>query len=281
MNQLPSPVEQHYSREGLFEIIVQRLKEKGIEQMTRKDIAGIDEFHVRGAAVSMELAAEIGFTEDTKLLDIGCGLGGPCRMLADEFNCNVTGIDITQEFIRTAILLSEAVGLKNKVNFIQADALALPFKDESFDVVWTQHVQMNIENKSQFYSEIKRVLVKGGQFIYYDIFKKTDDTLRYPLPWADQSSLSFLMTIEELDTLLNEKGFTKVQTKDQTSQAKIFFTELFDKMEKQGASKIGLDLIMGSATGLKFGNLLNNIEEDKLELQSGMYVKQQGKTIIK
>jgi len=273
MSRIQSSIEQHYTREGLFETIVHRLKEKGIEQITRKDIAGIDEFHVRGAAVSKELAAEIGFTEHTRVLDVGCGLGGPCRMLAEEFNCKVTGIDLTEEFIRSAKLLSEAVGLGSLVNFIQADALQLPFADESFDIVWTQHVQMNIENKQQYYAEIDRVLVKGGRFIYYDIFRTNQELLQYPLPWAEDASMSFLMTTNELDTILTKKGFTGIQATNQTEQAVVFFTELFANMGKQGPAKVGLDLVMGATTGEKFGNLLKNIREKKLELQSGIYSK--------
>ncbi len=66
-------------------------------------------------------------------------------MLADEFNCNVSGIDMSHEFIRTAQKLSELVELNGTIEFVQGDALDLPFQDGSFDVVWTQHVQMNIE----------------------------------------------------------------------------------------------------------------------------------------
>lgn len=68
-------------------------------------------------------------------------------MLADEFNCNVYGIDMSHEFIRTANKLSEIIQLNGKTDFVQGDALNLPYKDGTFDVVWTQHVQMNIEEK--------------------------------------------------------------------------------------------------------------------------------------
>ena len=91
-------------------------------------------------------------------------------MLADDYNCRVTGIDLSHEFIRTASALSELVGLQDKTDFIQASALELPFEDGSFDVAWTQHVQMNISDKAKFYSEINRVLSDSGTFVYYDIF---------------------------------------------------------------------------------------------------------------
>ena len=171
MHPLNSPVEQQYHRKAIFETILDALRQQGIKNITRKDISAVDEFHVRGAAVSAELAKEAGFTGNSRVLDAGCGIGGPCRMLADEYGCKVTGIDITAEFIRTAGLLSELVGLGNRTDFIQADALQLPFADKSFDFVWTQHVQMNIENKNKFYSEIKRVLTEKGTFIYYDILR--------------------------------------------------------------------------------------------------------------
>ncbi len=273
MKQFNSAVEKHYSREGLYEIIVQRLKEHGIEKATREDIATVDEFHVRGAGVSLELAAAAGLDKNSKLLDVGCGIGGPCRMLADKYGCKVTGIDATGEFIRTAKLLSDLLKLGHLTTFVQGDALHLPFKAKSFDAVWTQHVQMNIENKQAFYSEINRVLVNDGRFIYYDIFKKNHEPLYYPLPWADDESQSFLFTTSELSRTLNELGFTKVEIKDQTTAAMDFFTRLFEKIAREGASAAGLDLLMGADTGIKMKNLYKNILENKVELQSGVYYK--------
>ena len=182
MSELNQTIEKHYLKEGLYEDIVQRLSEmeKDLENITREDIAGVDEFHVRGAAVSKELAESIDLN-DKSVLDIGCGLGGPCRMLADTYNCLTTGIDLSNEYIRTAQKLSQLVKLESKTSFVQGDATSLPFDDQSFDVVWTQHVQMNVPDKQKFYSEVKRVLKTGGFFLYYDILKNNDESVSYPM----------------------------------------------------------------------------------------------------
>jgi len=160
MQSSKSQIKKQYFSVDLFEDICKRLEQQGVDlkKFTRNDISWVDEFHVRGAEVSNELVQEI-YLNDTKVLDVGCGLGGPARMLAHRFNCKVTGVDLCEEYIRTARKLSELTGLTDKTDFIQADALDLPFENDSFDIVWTQHVQMNIEDKTKFYSEIKRVLV--------------------------------------------------------------------------------------------------------------------------
>ncbi|MEO5563867.1 MAG: class I SAM-dependent methyltransferase [Chitinophagaceae bacterium] len=269
MDHFNSKIEEQYNRKHLFENIIALLKEQGTTVTTRKDIAGIDEFHIRGAVVSVELAKEVGFDTNTRVLDIGCGLGGPCRMLADEFGCMATGIDLTHEFIRTAQLLSERVNLQDRTTFMQADALQLPFDNESFDAAWTQHVQMNIENKNRFYSEIKRVLTKEGRFIYYDIFTTKNEPLIYPVPWASKSSLNFLITTSALHQLLLDLGFTRVQTKDHSQEAINFFTELLPRLKS--GPKTGMHLVIGDTVVEKLGNLLENIKEGRLEIQSGVY----------
>ncbi len=274
MKKINSFIEKQYSHPELFEAILERLKEQGVDlsNVSRRDIAGVDEFHVRGAEISMELAKEINLN-NSRVLDVGCGIGGPGRMLADEFNSKVTGIDISHEFIRTAQKLSELVGLRNKTEFIQGDALDLPFDNESFDVVWTQHVQMNINDKTRFYSEIKRVLTDKGILIYYDIFKKDKEDVDYPVPWADYPSVSFLNTITVMDKILKDLGFTKMQTTDQTYKAIQFLKSLFEKIKKDGPPKLGLNVLMGDSTKVKLGNILKGLEENKIVLQSGIYQK--------
>ena len=169
MESINQKIENHYLKENLYEDIISRLKEQEIElsNVRRSDIAGADEFHVRGAVVSKELADTIDMN-GKHILDVGCGLGGPCRMLADEYNCQATGIDLSNEYIRTAKELSKLVNLDDKTSFVQGDATHLPFEDESFDVVWTQHVQMNIPDKKMLYSEIKRVLKPDG-LLFLDV----------------------------------------------------------------------------------------------------------------
>ena len=274
MENLNQNIENHYLKEELYEDIINRLKEEGIDlnEVKRSDIAGVDEFHVRGAAVSKELADSLNL-EGATVLDVGCGLGGPCRMLADEYNCKATGLDLSNEYIRTAKELSKLVKLDSKTSFIQGDATSLPFEDNTFDVIWTQHVQMNIPNKEKFYYETSRVLKSGGHFLYYEILKKGDGEVNYPMPWASTSEISFLFKETEMDNFLTKFGLTKEQSNDQTIYGIDFLDTLFTKLKEFGPPKIGLNALMGETTKQKLVNVLGHLKSGELELKSGVYKK--------
>jgi ubiquinone/menaquinone biosynthesis C-methylase UbiE len=274
MDALNQNIEAHYLKENLFGEIINRLKEKGVDlnQVQRSDIAGVDEFHVRGAEVSRELASTVPL-KGRKVLDMGSGLGGPCRMLADEYDCHATGIDLSAEFVNTANALSKLVGLGDKTQFVQGSATELPFEDNSFDVVWTQHVQMNIPDKQKFYSEAYRVLRPGGHFLYYDIFRKSDEDVTYPMPWAAHKGLSFLFKSEEMAKIMAELGFTLKSKKDQTQAGVAFFTSLLTRIAKFGPPKLGLNVLMGESTKPKLTNLLAHFQKGVLCLESGVYQK--------
>ncbi len=274
MNKTNQRIETQYVCTNLYKDIVVRLEEQNIDlnQVTRAHIAGVDEFHVRGVQVTKELVQEIDF-QNLNVLDVGCGLGGPARMLADEFNCTVSGIDMSHDFIDAAQKLSALVKTNGSTEFVQGDALDLPYSDNCFDVVWTQHVQMNIEDKTKFYQEIDRVLKPGGSFIYYDIFRIGDNNINFPVPWADRDEVSFLGTKHNMDSILTKLGFTKTQTKDQTKKGATFFRGMLEKIKLSGPPKLGLNVLMGASTKDKIGNILNGLETGKIELESGVYKK--------
>ena len=267
-------IENQYHTPGLYEDIIKRLWEQEIDRsnVSRSDIAGVDEFHVRGAEVTRELASEVAL-EHSRILDVGCGIGGPSRFLADEYNCQVTGVDLSQEYIRTAKGLSELLGLQDKTTFVQSNALELPFESASFDVVWTQHVQMNIRHKLKFYSEIERVLSEHGTFIYYDIFRTESGEVNFPVPWADDPSASFLATTEDMDDILERLCFKNLLTTDQTFKGIQFLQGLDKKLKANGPPKLGLNVLLGRSTKEKLGNILRGLEDGQIVLQSGIYKK--------
>lgn len=275
MNNNELLIEAHYAHGHLYETIVQTLASAGItvNNISRKDIAPIDEFHVRGQEVSHELAAAAGLQPGMRILDAGCGLGGACRMLAEEYGCDVTGIDITGDYIRTAQQLSTLTGLQHATRFVQGSVLALPFNNNSFDIVWTQHVQMNIADKKTLYTEIERVLTSGGRFIYYDILSHDHLPVHFPVPWAADASMSSLITSQQLHTLLHDTGFQRIQVKDETGKGIAFFKNLFNRIAQKGLPALGLHLLMGDTALEKLTNLHNNLTEGRIMLESGIYEK--------
>ena len=96
------------------------------------------------------------------MLDAGSGIGGTARYIADQCGCKVTAVDLTEEYCQTATWLNQLVGLDEKISIRQADVTDLPFADASFDVVFREHVQMNVSEKAGLYREARRVLVSGG-----------------------------------------------------------------------------------------------------------------------
>jgi ubiquinone/menaquinone biosynthesis C-methylase UbiE len=105
---------------------------------------------------ALELAQPLNLRTTSHVLDIGSGLGGPARTIAEIYGCRVTGIDLTQAFCDAAAILIGWVGLSDRVTFQQGDATTLPFADTQFDAAMTIHVAMNIAAKDKMYSEARR-----------------------------------------------------------------------------------------------------------------------------
>jgi ubiquinone/menaquinone biosynthesis C-methylase UbiE len=127
------------------------------QQLDPKNLATLDQFHTRGLAATADLAKLAKITEETSVLDIGSGLGGPARFLAESYGCRVVGVDLSEPFVEAARYLSQRTGQSDRTSFETGSALALPFSDGDFDVALLQHVAMNIADRATLYAEIRRV----------------------------------------------------------------------------------------------------------------------------
>ena len=132
----------HYGVSGILDSIRDALTFMGkdMDHLIPSDLVLVDAFHLRGRESTLELADRAGIQPGLSVLDVGCGLGGSVRYLASERECNVTGIDLTEEYVNVATALSKLVGLENTAHFHHASALEIPFENETFDLVWTEHV---------------------------------------------------------------------------------------------------------------------------------------------
>jgi SAM-dependent methyltransferase len=268
----PSPiagaVQAHYTRADLGEAILVALQQAGkdLNHLTPPDLTPVDSFHIRGRVATLELARAAGLEASHRVLDVGCGIGGTSRCLASEFGCHVTGIDLTEAYCRVAAMLTEKTGLADRIDYRQADATRLPFNDASFDVVWTEHVAMNIPDKARLYAEMHRVLKPGGTLAIYDILAGPAGPVVFPVPWARTPDSSFLVSPDELRELLQDAGFTVQSWDDTTDAARAWFVALAEKIRQGGLPVLGFHLLMGADFAAMAQNQRRNLEEGRIAL---------------
>ncbi len=285
-----TPLSQYRNTTGLAAQVASLLncKDSDGPKYSAHDFSTFDHLHSRGRAATRELSDFLTVHPGSNLLDVGCGIGGPARFIAERFVCNVHGIDLTKDFCDTADLLNCLSGLDSRIKITQGDALSLPYPDNSFDTVWTQHTSMNILNKEQFYSEIHRVLKPGGMFLFHDIFSNdTNHTteehkILLPVPWASKPEHNHLVPGEITRDLLGDLGFHREIWNNVTAETHLWFHNYnINKVQKNNSREnnipknlpagLGPKLFMGDDFQFRVQNLKQNLADNKLAVIQGVF----------
>jgi sarcosine/dimethylglycine N-methyltransferase len=202
-------VADHWSNLAVtYEGAIEALKGSDIDlaSVTADDLHTLDMIHMGGLAATDELAELARVQAGHSVLDVGCGVGGPARRLANKFGATVTGIELSRKLFETAVALTELVNMQEKVRLKHASALSLPFEDDAFEIVMMQHVAMQIEEKDQLFGELTRTVAPGGRLAMHEIFSGPGE-LHYPLAWATDPSMSALEPLTGCTQRLTKLGF--------------------------------------------------------------------------
>lgn len=221
MDNYASLINSQYGQLNLIDRIYKALEEigKDPENLSLDDLAEFDQLHGGQREGTRALASLAGLRPGMKVLDIGSGIGGPARTLASEYGCQVIGIDLTEEYVEAAAALTDKVRLSDKVSFRKGSALHLPFEDEAFDVVWSQNVFMNIEDKATAIREAARVLRPQGILAMEIMLAGGMDGLEYPVLWADTPDISFLTLPDEFRGFMTQAGLSELEWENVTQRA--------------------------------------------------------------
>ena len=164
-----------------------------------------------------------------RVLDVGCGIGGPAKFLFDKFNADVLGIDLASNCVAIANSRYES---NPRLNFKVADALTYPFEANSFDLIYSRDVILHIASKDKLFSRLLEAAKPGGKLIMTDYCCGPQDA------WDEEFKAYVvkrgysLVTVDEYSKILSDAGWVVDRAEDTTS----WFLDIL-KTEKERAIK--------------------------------------------
>ncbi|MCJ1334946.1 Delta(24)-sterol C-methyltransferase [Bachmanniomyces sp. S44760] len=125
-------------------------------------------FHQAIARHEHYLASQMVLRDGMKVLDVGCGVGGPAREIAKFTGANIVGLNNNDYQIERATRYAAKEGLSNQLSFVKGDFMQMSFPPNTFDAVYAIEATVHAPSLQGVYSQIFRVLKPGGVFGVYE-----------------------------------------------------------------------------------------------------------------
>lgn len=213
-----------------------------------------EQIHVGGEKETDILANKVGINKDTTVLDVCSALGGPVRHLARKFGCKVTGLDATQKMINEAIKRTEKEKLSQLITYKLGNALDIPFKAKTFDVVWGQDAWCYVTDKDKLISEAYRVLKPEGIIAFTDWIQVGNMTEQ---EWNDLNgfmAFPYMETLDGYEQILKKMRFEILEkedlSKDFARHCHIYQSLLRDELKNAIIKEYGNEMFEAADDGL-------------------------------
>ncbi len=171
------------------------------------------------------------------IIDVGCGIGRSTLYLAEKFTAQATGISLSPVQISRATQRAKEADLSDKVRFLCANALEMPFPDNTFDLVWSLESGEHMPNKTKFLAECYRVLQPGGKLIMATWCHRSTNSFAGELTEDEQRHLEeiyrvyclpYVISLPEYEIIVNESGFKDICSNDWSTAVAPFWDVVID-----------------------------------------------------
>ncbi len=177
-----------------------------------ENVYGEDFVSPGGRDMARELIGRLRLPPGSRVLDVGCGLGGSAFVMAREFELSVDGIDLSKNMLEIANRKLETYGLASQVHLEWGDCLELD-RENRYDAIYSRDVFLHIHDKQRLFSVLLNALRPGGQLLFTDYCCG-------PEPWADDFTGYVddreydLHTPDDYRALIEAAGFEQVSGED-------------------------------------------------------------------
>ncbi|ELR98204.1 methyltransferase domain-containing protein [Gloeocapsa sp. PCC 73106] len=186
-----------------------------------------------------ELLAWSQIQQAQSILDVGCGVGGSTLYLAQKFNSPATGITLSSLQQQRGEQRAKAANLEQKITFQLADALELPFANDSFDLVWSLESGEHMADKNRFLQECYRVLQPGGNLILATWCHRSTNSVAGLLTLSEKRLLEqiyqvyclpYVISLPEYQAIALNIGFEQIQVDDWSTAVAPFWYKVVESM---------------------------------------------------
>ncbi len=202
------------------ERILNELHHLGIDEdapLSVEDLTPFDQYHYHGTDAVDEAARLIGAGAETQILEIGSGIGGPARHMANSVGCKVTALELQPDLSNLSKQLTERCGLADRVEHVCGNVLDKPLDGRAYDAIMSFLVFLHIPPRDQLFSVCRSALKPGGSMVIEDFIKLKEPTAQEAEDLKVKVQCSYLPDMETYRQHLQEAGFISVEMEDLSS----------------------------------------------------------------